>query len=299
MALNMYEMWFKGIKIAFFPKNYKKLPHSWGLRPQTPRLWYVWVPLAFSKRLQSYVFALFDYISWGSLHLQNLVKCQQANFDDVIACDLWFRPSQSKILATPINWRVPEKNFEDFFCGKHLRLWSLVLGLGLEHSCPWPWEGLSSERLSLALASDFFCVLGLEPCVLDSTSAYKPSKLSCSWLKGSSFFDTLKMGYRPWHDLLFTWPSKLAETLRKIWENLSFLGGQCLIFLGKLAFSRVKTFFWRSPKNFCRRPFSSFLEITCFLCCWSLALASSIPVLDLERVCPREVGPWSRIFLCC
>ena len=46
------------------------------------------------------------------------------------------------------------------------------LVLGLEHSCPWPRECLSSERLSLALASDFFCVLGLglEPCVLDSTS---------------------------------------------------------------------------------------------------------------------------------
>ena len=67
------------------------------------------------------------------------------------------------------------KNFcEDlfFYFGEHLRLcpWSLVLGL--EHSCPWPRECLSSERLSLALASDFFCVLGLEPCVLDSTSAY-------------------------------------------------------------------------------------------------------------------------------
>ena len=44
--------------------------------------------------------------------------------------------------------------------------------LGLEHFCSLPREGLSSERLSLtlALASDFFCVLGLEPCVLDSTS---------------------------------------------------------------------------------------------------------------------------------
>ena len=66
------------------------------------------------------------------------------------------------------------KNFcEDlffFFFGEHLRFVSLVLGL--EHSCPWPRECLSSERLSLALASDFFCVLGLglEPCVLDSTS---------------------------------------------------------------------------------------------------------------------------------
>ena len=63
-----------------------------------------------------------------------------------------------------------------FFFWRALALVSLVLGLGLEHSCPWPRECLSSERLSLALAlaSDFFCVLGLglglEPCVLDSTS---------------------------------------------------------------------------------------------------------------------------------
>ena len=34
---------------------------------------------------------------------------------------------------------------------------SLVLGLGLEHSCPWPRECLSSERLSLA--SVFFVSL--------------------------------------------------------------------------------------------------------------------------------------------
>ena len=69
------------------------------------------------------------------------------------------------------------KTFFFFFFGEHLRFVSLVLGLGLEHSCPWPRECLSSERLSLALAlaSDFFCVLGLglglEPCVLDSTYA--------------------------------------------------------------------------------------------------------------------------------
>ena len=70
------------------------------------------------------------------------------------------------------------KNFcEDlfFFFWRALALVSLVLGLGLEHSCPWPRECLSSERLSLALTSDFFCVLGLglEPCVLDSTSVNK------------------------------------------------------------------------------------------------------------------------------
>ena len=47
---------------------------------------------------------------------------------------------------------------------------AVSLVLGLEHSCSWPREGLSSERLFLAW--NFFCVfgLGLEPCVLDSTS---------------------------------------------------------------------------------------------------------------------------------
>ena len=64
-----------------------------------------------------------------------------------------------------------QKNFVKtfFFCLESTC--ACVLGLGLEHSCPWPRECLFSERLSLALASDFFCVLGLEPCVLDSTSA--------------------------------------------------------------------------------------------------------------------------------
>ena len=38
-------------------------------------------------------------------------------------------------------------------------------------SLAWPREGLSSKGLSLALASNLFCVLGLNPCVLNSTSA--------------------------------------------------------------------------------------------------------------------------------
>ena len=79
-------------------------------------------------------------------------------------------------------WRSPEKFlWRPFFFGEHLRL-----VLGLEHSCPWPRECLSSERLSLA--SDFFCVLGLEPCVLDSTSAYNISKFQVSSLSGFGFF---------------------------------------------------------------------------------------------------------------
>ena len=72
-------------------------------------------------------------------------------------------------------WRPP-----DFVCPWSLKTFFFFFFFffffwSLEHSCPWPRECLSSERLSLALAlaSDFFCVLGLglEPCVLDSTSA--------------------------------------------------------------------------------------------------------------------------------
>ena len=85
-----------------------------------------------------------------------------------------------------------------FFCGDHLKNFcedlfflesTCACVLGLEHSCPWPREGLSSERLSLALASDFFCVLGLglAPCVLDSTSVhFSPLAFSTFVLVSSS-----------------------------------------------------------------------------------------------------------------
>ena len=48
-------------------KNAQQLEAS----PPDPRLWHVWVTLAFSERHKSYVFALFNYISWGPLPLQN------------------------------------------------------------------------------------------------------------------------------------------------------------------------------------------------------------------------------------
>ena len=76
-----------------------------------------------------------------------------------------------------------KKIFEDlsFFFWRTLA--PVFLVLGLKHSCPWSREDLSSEGLSLALALDFFCVLGLglEPCVLDSTSAFSPSRLFSHW----------------------------------------------------------------------------------------------------------------------
>ena len=61
MALNMYEMWFNGIKNAFFSKKLQKIAQQLGASPPDPqslrpleapspdpRLWYVWVTLAFS-----------------------------------------------------------------------------------------------------------------------------------------------------------------------------------------------------------------------------------------------------------
>ena len=69
---------------------------------------------------------------------------------------LKFCRSAEKCFSRPFFWRSTEKKFlRPFFVGKHL------------HLCPW---SLASSILVLGLV--FFCVLGLglEPCVLDSTS---------------------------------------------------------------------------------------------------------------------------------
>ena len=68
------------------------------------------------------------------------------------------------------------KNFpEDLFFWDRLKIFLKTFFLESTWACvlgPWPREGLSSVGLSLASTSDIFCVLGLglEPCVLDSTS---------------------------------------------------------------------------------------------------------------------------------
>ena len=83
---------------------------------------------------------------------------------------------------------------------------------------------------------------------------------------------------------IFCTSRSTPETLQKIYED--FFSGECLNFRGKLAiYLREDPFFWGGN--------------TCAVCPWSLAFASSIPVLGLERVCLRKVGPWPwpRIFL--
>ena len=128
----------------------------------------------------------------------------------------------SKILGSLINRRSPEKIFEDLFFRRTLAAVTLVLGLGLEHSCPWPREGLSSKRLSLALASDFFCVLGLglglEPCVLDSTSGFYASLCNNMGLYRSV---CVLMG--PYVSLLF--PMRLYEVILGPFASLCVLEG--------------------------------------------------------------------------
>ena len=80
----------------------------------------------------------------------------------------------SKILATPMNWRLPEKLFLKRFFWKTLAAVSLVLGLGLKHSCRWPREGLSlASRWSVlgraVIGLGFFVSLALASSLVSST----------------------------------------------------------------------------------------------------------------------------------
>ena len=48
----------------------------------------------------------------------------------------------------------------------------------------------------------------------------------------------------------------------------------------------LKTFVLKNNRKFANHHLEK-------LCSWSFALASTIPVLGLERAGPRKVGPWS------
>ena len=87
-------------------------------------------------------------------------------------------------------------------------------------------------------------------------------------------------------------------------DSISF---NCWNFVDRLKKILEDVFYWRTPKNFFWRPFfwrlpEKFLLGLFFfgehlrLCPWFLA--SSIPVLVFERVCPRKGCPWPRIFFC-
>ena len=121
--------------------------------------------------------------------------------------------------------------------------------------------GLEGQVLGLGLG------LGLE--------ASSPRKLACPRLEDSSIFWNVKVLWSAW----------------KIFWKTFFSGDRLKNFCEDL-------FFGDRLNNFCEDLFFFFLESTCALCSWSLALASSIPVLGLESVCPRKgcPWPWPRIF---
>ena len=101
-----------------------------------------------------------------ALKLQVLKNCPVLGSSTALFVELFkFCRSPEKFETIFFGDRL-KKNFEDLFFWIALALVPLVLGL--KHFCSWPRKGLSSEGLSLA--SNFFGVLGLEPCVLDSTS---------------------------------------------------------------------------------------------------------------------------------
>ena len=177
MALNMSEMWFNGIKIAFFSKKLQKIAQQLGSSPPDPQsLRPLGTPppdppsviclsyTGFLKTSPKLRICTFQYYWFKpSPFAKSWLSANRQIFDDVIACDLWFRPPQSKILATPINWRLPEKLFlKIFFFVEHLRLcpWFLALSssipvLGLERvcprkGCPWPWPRIFFVSLALA-----------------------------------------------------------------------------------------------------------------------------------------------------
>ena len=96
---------------------------------------------------------------------------------------------------------------------------------------------------------------------------------------------------------------KSSASRPQVLENWHVLGSRTALFFELLKFcGALEKFFGKrffveiAWKIFVKTFFGEHLR----LCPWSLALASSIPVLGLESVCPRKgcPWPWPRIFLC-
>ena len=122
------------------------------------------------------------------------------------------------------------KNFcEDLFFFFFWRAFAFVsLVLRFEHSCPWPREVLSTERLSLALASDFF--VSLASSLVSSTPPlqYRSTRdhgnadcLSrlpinlCSHVVGEELPDEIDLFYNSHLELLPDTQESIANSTRK------------------------------------------------------------------------------------
>ena len=174
MALNTCEMWSIGIKIAFFPKKLQKIAQRLGASPPdppkppapggpapNPRLWYIWVTLAFSH-VPKVGYLHFSTISLSLFPLQNpgYVPTDNNNFRSSIL--RYLCPTKTSSLEK-FWWRhsmwflwfksPPIKN--SGYANKLEMVWKKFLKtfFFLENACacvlgPWPWP-----RAFLSLAS--------------------------------------------------------------------------------------------------------------------------------------------------
>ena len=178
-----YEMWFNGIKIAFFQKITKNRPAVGGFAPRPPSVMRLSYASFFntSPKLDIYTFQLLVFalsvckiLFWvpagndfRSSIPRYLCPTKISSFENFwwIHCMwfvVWAYPNQKFWLPyeMEIAWKTLLKTF---FFVEHLRLclWSLALApsisvLGLERvcprkGCPWPWP--RNFFVSLALAS--------------------------------------------------------------------------------------------------------------------------------------------------
>ena len=161
----------------FFPFSFK-IPYAYFLNGSTPKK---------SKKLHKMCYCKVRTLQTKSTMYK---QCKQNSRDFVkkvlvITLDTQrFRQidaaaPQSKLLASPMNWRFPEKLFlKTFFFGEHLRLCprslaSSIPALGLERfcprkGCPWPWPRIFF--VSLALASSL--VSSTQPPLISTKSLF-------------------------------------------------------------------------------------------------------------------------------
>ena len=98
--------------------------------------------------------------------------------------------------------------------------------------------------------------------------------------------------------------SLVLASRHQVLENWPVLGSGTAVFFELLKFCGAlekfyrKRFFVEIARKIFVKTFSFFFGEHLRLCPWSLALASSIPVLGLESVCPPKgcPWPWPRIF---
>ena len=112
MALNKCEMWFNGIKIAFFSKKLQKIALQVGASPPDPQslrplgaqppdppsvirlscTGFLKTSPKFPVRICTFQLYYFK----PSPFAKSWLSANRQIFDDVIACDLWFRPANQK-----------------------------------------------------------------------------------------------------------------------------------------------------------------------------------------------------------